>query len=415
MATRRPPAYHRSALWKLYDRVAEFVDRKVGWDRLPVPLGLAVIPGIRDVLRARNLYDTSGEPAVNLPPVAPPTPQVRTTRTLDGTYNDLDDPRMGMAGSRFGRNVPVEATYPAPPPDIMQPNPREISRALLTRDKLIPATGANVLVATWVQFMIRDWFSHGTSPTDDPWEVPLADDDPWPGRPMLIMRTPPDPTATPGRHRRPTYANVTTPWWDLSQIYGTTAEFQQWVRSGTPPPDSRVPRITDATLVTPDKLAFPSIPGVRFSRLYNGSGERDFGPRVRGNSGVIDKLYPDVSSTHRLLVPQVDRIGNDLAGVHHPFVAVPVATLTGWNTRTPEFGGDDLCDLLGSTIPLKRTKAEASAAGDPRPVLDELYRGHPDYVRKVEAAARALVQQRLMLEEDVERLVSEADRSDVMH
>ena len=138
-----------------------------------------------------------------------------------------------MAGSRFGRNVPIEATCPAPPPDIMHPNPREVSRALLTRDELIPATGANALVATWLQFMIRDWFSHGTSPTDDPWEVPLADDDPWPGRPMLIMRTRPDPTATPGSHRRPTYANVTTPWWDLSQIYGTTAEYQQWVRSGT--------------------------------------------------------------------------------------------------------------------------------------------------------------------------------------
>jgi len=233
MATRRPPAYHRSALWKLYDGVAEFVDRKVGWYRLPVPLGLALLPGLRDTLRARNLYDTSDEPAVNLPPVAPPTPQVRTTRTLDGTYNDLDDPRMGMAGSRFGRNVPVEVTYPDPPPDIMQPNPREVSRALLTRDKLIPATGANALVATWLQFMIKDWFSHGTSPTDDPWDIPLVDDDPWPARPMLIMRSRPDPTATPGSHRRPTHANVTTPWWDLSQVYGTTAEYQQWARSGT--------------------------------------------------------------------------------------------------------------------------------------------------------------------------------------
>jgi hypothetical protein len=75
MATRRPPAYHRSALWKLYDRVAEFVDRKVGWDRLPVPLGLAVIPGIRDVLRARNSTTPATSYFVNLPPVAP-YPQV---------------------------------------------------------------------------------------------------------------------------------------------------------------------------------------------------------------------------------------------------------------------------------------------------------------------------------------------------
>jgi hypothetical protein len=233
MATRRPPAYHRSALWKLYDSIAELIDRKVGWYRLPVPLGLAVLPGIRDVLRRRNLYDTSDEPAVDLPPVAPATPEVRTTRTLDGTYNDLDEPRMGMAGARFGRNVPIERTYRDPPPAFMRPNPREVSRALLTRDQLIPATAANALVATWLQFMIRDWFSHGPSPTDDPFEVPLADNDPWPARPMRIMRTRPDPTAPPGSHRRPTHASTATHWWDLSQIYGTTADFQRWVRSGT--------------------------------------------------------------------------------------------------------------------------------------------------------------------------------------
>ena len=79
--------------------------------------------------------------------------------------------------------------------------------------------------------MIQDWFSHGTSPTDDPWEIPLADDDPWPDRPMRIMRTRPDPTAPPGEHRRPTYANTSTHWWDVSQIYGTTAETEQFVRS----------------------------------------------------------------------------------------------------------------------------------------------------------------------------------------
>jgi hypothetical protein len=233
MATRRPPAYHQSTLWRLYDGAAEFLDHKVGWHRLPVPLGLVVLVGLRDVLRKRNLYDTSDEPAVNLPPVAAAAPEVRTTRTVDGTYNDLDEPRMGMAGFRFGRNVPIDSTYADPPSDFMQPSPREVSRALLTRDQLIPATSANALVATWLQFMIKDWFSHGTSPTDHPWDIPLTDDDPWPDRPMQIMRSRPDPTAPPGEHRRPTHASTSTHWWDLSQIYGTSAQAQQFVRAGT--------------------------------------------------------------------------------------------------------------------------------------------------------------------------------------
>lgn len=191
-------------------------------------------------------------------------------------------------------------------------------------------------------------------------------------------------------------------------------DLEEWVKHDVPPPDSRVPRIAAGTLVAPDALAFPAIPGVTYAGLYNGSGERDFGPRVANNAGVIDKLFPDVLSTHKILVPQVDRIGNDVAGVRHPLVEVPVATLTGWNTRRPEFGGDDLCDLLGSTIPLKRTRQEAQAAGDPRPALSELYRDHEDYVRKIEQAARALEQQRLMLPEDVELTVREARDGDVL-
>ena len=128
-----------------------------------------------------------------------------------------------------------------------------------------------------------------------------------------------------------------------------------------PRPQTRVPRIADATLVAPADLKLPRIPGFTYQSLYNGSGDRDFGPRVNGNSGVIDLLIPQVEANHKILVPQVDAVGNDIAGIRHPFVEVPVATLLGWNTRTEEFGGPDLCDLLGSTIALPKTRAEAQA------------------------------------------------------
>ena len=53
-------------------------------------------------------------------------------------------------------------------------------------------------------------------------------------------------------------------------------DLEEWVKNGTPPPNSRVPRIADGTLVPPAEIAFPTIPGVTFAGLYNGSGERDF-------------------------------------------------------------------------------------------------------------------------------------------
>jgi hypothetical protein len=191
-------------------------------------------------------------------------------------------------------------------------------------------------------------------------------------------------------------------------------DLEDWVERGTRPPDSRVPKLADHTLVAPEQMQLPAIPGLTFAALYNGSGERDFGPRVRNNAGVIDKLFPDILSTHRVLVPQVDALGNDAAGIRHPLVEVPVATLLGWNTRRSEFGGDNLCDLLGSTLPLPATRAAAKAANDPRPSLEALYRDHDGYVRKIEQAAKALEQARLMLPEDVELTVREARESAVL-
>ncbi len=203
--------------------------------------------------------------------------------------------------------------------------------------------------------------------------------------------------------------------------YGPSARalivaLEEWVRLGRPPPPSRVARVADGTLVPEDQAStgFPRIPGVTYTGRYNGSGDRDFGPRVVGNSGVIDNLIPIVLSTHRPLVPKVDAVGNDLAGIRQPEVAAPVATLTGWNARTAEFTDGDLCDLNGMMIPLRRTRSDRLAAGDPRPSLEELYGTHQGYVDRVTAVARELQRDRLMLQEDVDEYIQAAKDSNVL-
>ncbi len=234
-----PKGYHDNFIWNTWDRIATAVDHKRGWDKLPTFLGIPILIGVRDVLRKQNLFDTTGQPAVNPPPVDAYDGHVLTTRTADGTYNDLENPAMGMAGSRFGRNVPIEDTYPEEGPDLLTPSPREISRTVMIRDKgIIEATSCNTLAASWLQFMIRDWFSHGKSPADNPIEIPLAPDDEWPTnrqpdrKPMTIPRTRPDPTRPPGpSDLPPTYTNTETHWWDLSSIYGSTKPYRDLVRS----------------------------------------------------------------------------------------------------------------------------------------------------------------------------------------
>ena len=226
-------SYHDTSLWRAVDRVTGRIDRKVGWDRLPRVLSLGVLAGLRDALRRRNLHDTNDLPSTDLPPLGPPSPRHLTERTMDGTYNDLDSPRMGAAGTRFGRNVPLSAVVTESPEDMLWPSPREVSRALMTRRGLIEATSVNALVAPWLQFMIRDWFSHGPSPQDQPWEVQLADDDDWPERPMRVMRVMDDPTRpAAGSAHPPTFINTSSHWWDASQIYGHTPEYQTFVRTG---------------------------------------------------------------------------------------------------------------------------------------------------------------------------------------
>jgi hypothetical protein len=272
----------KSPLDRVLNRLAEAADRRWGWDRLPRPLGLAVLVSLRNILRDRNLYDTASAPAVapaprdtslspteqllKTPGSAPPIPNSHpatpgdsgarrlTTRTADGTYNDLAHPSMGSAGMRFGRNVPLQYTYQEPAETILRPNPRVVSRELLTREQFIPATTLNVIAAAWLQFMIRDWFSHGKSPKENPWEVPVGQEDSWRGdRPMRILRTRPDPTRSAGTEGiPPTYVNTETHWWDGSQLYGSNEEAQTRVRSGR---DGKL-RLTPEGMI-PDEFLAP--------------------------------------------------------------------------------------------------------------------------------------------------------------
>ncbi len=212
---------------------AEAVDRTIGWDKLPGHLGIAALVGIRERLRERNLYDTWTRSAEARAEEKRPLPlsegaRHRTARTMDGTYNDLKNPRMGSAEMRFGRNVPMAGrTYPASARGtMMHPNPRTISCELLARDTFRPATGLNLLAATWIQFMVRGWFSHGKGDMEKAWEVDLAYNDDWSGKTedgkMLIPRTPEDPRTPDEKGMPPTYANKVTHWWDGSQIYGSS-------------------------------------------------------------------------------------------------------------------------------------------------------------------------------------------------
>ena len=214
-----------SALTRFGARLAERVDRSIGWSRLPTVLAVPVLIGLREQLRAKNLVDTGrrclGSPTEHVAAAAD-----LSARTVNGRDNNLADPLMGAVGSRFGRNVPLTRTYGEEPAQLLEPNPRLISRRLLAREKFQPATTLNVLAAAWIQFEVHDWVSHGFS--DEQWTVSLDKDDPWPEQTMKIKRTAPDPT--PDGWGPPTFVTQDSHWWDASQLYGSTPGFANAIR-----------------------------------------------------------------------------------------------------------------------------------------------------------------------------------------
>ncbi len=147
---------------------------------------------------------------------------------------------------------------------------------------------------------------------------------------------------------------------------------------------------------------FPAIPGVATPRTPSALPLLDFGAEVeRGILREPPEVVP--GGDYTILVSAVDEDGNDRAGVRAPMVAAPLGTYCGWNLRARGFGHGAMHEFSGSYIPLPKTSEERRATGDPRPSILEHYPNAEAYVWAITAAARQLVEEGLMLEEDVGR------------
>jgi hypothetical protein len=171
-----------------------------------------------------------------------------------------------------------------------------------------------------------------------------------------------------------------------------------WARDGKAPPASRVPRLSDGTLVEPNATGFPYVPGLAVASFTNA---------IARFPTYVDP-HPEAGPQYRPLVPRVDADGQAIAGIRLPEVAAPRGTHTGWNLYAEPFPAGELCDREGSLLPFAATKAERDAKGDPRPSLAERYPDPSSYGDAVARAVDALVADRLLLREDGDRLTEQA-------
>jgi len=169
----------------------------------------------------------------------------------------------------------------------------------------------------------------------------------------------------------------------------------EWTAKDTPPPASQYPRLKDGTLVAAREARFPAIPGVADPTT------------ITGPARVVGKR--PVALPH--LVPKVDSDGIEMAGIRGPELVVPLATTTGWNFRSKEVGNPgDIYQLMGSYLPFERTRADRTAKADPRPAIEERYKGRDEYLSRIQTAAANLVRGRYLLQEDLDEVLIRANR-----
>jgi hypothetical protein len=174
----------------------------------------------------------------------------------------------------------------------------------------------------------------------------------------------------------------------------------RWIAEGTAPPPSVYPKLSDGTLTPVAEIRFPKVPGIAAPKAVKAGG-RVRNPQLPDGAGDGAELP--------LLVPQVDADGNDLGGILMPDLAVPLGTAAGWTFRPKSMGSPhELVMLRGAWVPLASTQAQREKMNDPRPSLEERYASKDEFMAKVKAAIKKLIEQRLMLDTDLEPQLKQA-------
>lgn len=191
---------------------------------------------------------------------------------------------------------------------------------------------------------------------------------------------------------------------------GLLAGMQGWLKDGKEPPASAYPTVKNADLSAPGTVQFPKLAGVALPKHPLMAYRVDYGEEFR-TAGLVTKEPPVVGAAFATMVPQVDRDGNEKAGIRLPEIQVPLGTYTGWNLRTAAIGvPEEMFSMVGSFFPLAKTKAEREKVRDPRPSIAERYGSREEYLGKVKQAANDLVRSGYLLAGDVAALEERAGK-----
>ena len=236
-------------------------------------------------------------------------------RTIDGMYNNPDNPGWGAAGENLQRVTSVGYVdgISAPSGGVGRPNPRYVSNLLFAQDSPLKDP-LNLSDYTWVfgQFIDHDI---GLTPDgDEPAMIPVPEGDPWfdplrSGSVLIPMRRnvfDPETGNTRGNPRQ--HPNMITAFIDGSGVYGSEEERAHWLRT-----------FSGGKLKT-------SAGGLMPYNTVTGQYEDEIDPHAPENDdpvGLTDKLFvggdvranenPLLASLHTLFVREHNRVCDELA------------------------------------------------------------------------------------------------------
>jgi len=181
----------------------------------------------------------------------------------------------------------------------------------------------------------------------------------------------------------------------------------RWAREAMPAPPSVYPTIRDGTLVDFQRLSsgFPPIPGIYYPQVIQQPLRLDFGSRWE-RERRMDIQPPKILGEYKVLVPKYGPDGNELGCLNPPEAAVPLATFTPWNPRSPGAGAEnELVALKGSYIPFALTRKQQAKTGDPRLSIQQRYGTLETYLKRLRTACLSLVKRGYLLDEEVETIL----------
>lgn len=153
-----------------------------------------------------------------------------------------------------------------------------------------------------------------------------------------------------------------------------------WVENDVEPPLSRYPKKSEGTLVPAEELRYPS---------WVRQGASSPKPHTAYWSDFSSQP-PEILGEITPLVPQIDELGNELAGIRLPQLQAPAFSFVPWSKREGLASPEALKDFEGHIVALPNDLMIASKG---------------DYMRRGREEAQLLVEEGLLLREDIERVL----------